>query len=177
MTTFAVQGTIIVLLILLYGLFAMSETVLVSARKGGLRERADAGDKGARIALELADSPNRFLSTVQIGISLIGVLSGAVGGVAMADPLADVLSDAVPGLAPYAGTIAFGTVVASITYLTLILGELVPKRLALNGAETVASRVARPMRSLSTLTCPAVWILGFSTDAALRLLGVRHSDT
>jgi putative hemolysin len=145
MTTFAVQCTIIVLLILLYGLFAMSETVLVSARKGGLRERADAGDKGARIALELADSPNRFLSTVQIGISLIGVLSGAV--------------------------------VASITYLTLILGELVPKRLALNGAETVASRVARPMRSLSTLTCPAVWFLGVSTDAALRLLGVRHSDT
>jgi putative hemolysin len=176
MTTFAVQGTIIVLLILLNGLFAMSETALVSARKGSLRERADAGDKGARSALELADSPNRFLSTVQIGISLIGVLSGAVGGAAMAKPLALVLSGTFPGLEPYAGTVAFGTVVASITYLTLILGELVPKRLALNGAETVASRVARAMRLLSTLTSPAVWFLGVSTDAALRLLGVRHSD-
>jgi magnesium and cobalt exporter, CNNM family len=100
----------------------------------------------------------------------------AVGGAAMAKPLALVLSGTFPGLEPYAGTIAFGTVVASITYLTLILGEPVPKRLALNGAETVASRVARPMRSLSTLTSPAVWFLGVSTDMALRLLGVRHSD-
>jgi putative hemolysin len=93
---------------------------------------------------------------VQIGISLIGVLSGAVGGAALSDPLAGVLSEIVPGLAPYAGAITFGVVVGSITYLTLILGELVPKRLALNGPETVASRVARPMRLLSTLAAPAV---------------------
>src|SRR3712207_3823218 len=175
MTTLAFQGAIVVLLILLNGLFAMSETALVSARKADLRRRADAGDNRARSALELANSPNRFLSTVQIGISLIGVLSGAVGGAAIAEPLGDALASAVPGLAPYAGGIAFGAVVGSITYLSLILGELVPKRLALNAAETVASRVAGLMRSLSTLASPAVWFLGVSTEAVLRLLRVRPS--
>jgi putative hemolysin len=175
MTTLGLQCTIVVLLILLNGLFAMSETALVSARKAGLRQRADAGDKRARSALELANSPNRFLSTVQIGISLIGVLSGAVGGATIAEPLGGALASAVPGFASYAGAIAFGGVVGSITYLSLILGELVPKRLALNGAETVASRVAGPMRSLSTLASPAVWFLGVSTDAVLRLLRVRPS--
>jgi putative hemolysin len=175
MTTLTFQSAIVVLLILLNGLFSMSETALVSSRKASLKQRADAGDNGARSALELANSPNRFLSTVRIGISLIGVLSGAVGGAAIGEPLAGVLASAVPGLAPYAGVITFGVVVRSITYLTLILGELVPKRLALNGAETVASRVAGPMRSLSTLASPAVWFLGVSTDAALRLLRVRPS--
>lgn len=176
MTTVAFQSAIILVLILLNGLFAMSETALVSARKAGLRQRADAGDRSARTALELANSPNRFLSTVQIGISLIGVLSGAVGGAAIAEPLANALSGAVPVLAPYAGAIAFGSVVGVITYLTLIAGELVPKRLALGDAETVASRIAGPMRFISTLASPAVWFLGVSTDAALRLLGVRPSE-
>ena len=111
MTTLALQSAIVVLLILLNGLFAMSETALVSSRKAGLRQRADAGDDGARSALELANSPNRFLSTVQIGISLIGVLSGAVGGAAIAEPLASTLASAVPGLAPYTGAITFGVVV------------------------------------------------------------------
>ena len=175
MTTLALQSAIVVLLILLNGLFSMSETALVSARKASLRQRADAGDDGARSALELASSPNRFLSTVQIGISLIGVLSGALGGAAIAEPLAGAFSGAVPDLAPYAGAISFGVVVGSITYLSLILGELVPKRLALNGAETVASRVAGLMRFLSTLAAPAVWFLGVSTDAVLQLLGVRPS--
>ena len=176
MTTLAFQSALVFLLILLNGLFAMSETALVSARKAGLRQRTDAGDNGARSALELANSPNRFLSTVQIGISLIGVLSGAVGGATIAEPLADALSSAVPGLAPYAGAISFGAVVGSITYLSLILGELVPKRLALNGAEKVASRVAGPMRFLSTLASLVVWFLGVSTDAVLRLLRVRPSE-
>jgi putative hemolysin len=176
MTTLAFQSAIVVLLILLNGLFAMSETALVSARKASLRQRADAGDSGALSALELASSPNRFLSTVQIGISLIGILSGAVGGATLAEPLAGALSSTAPGLAPYAGAISFGAVVGTITYLSLILGELVPKRLALNGAETVSSRVAGPMRFLSTLASPAVWFLGVSTDAVLRLLRVRLSD-
>ena len=134
MTTLVFQSATVVLLILLNGLFSMSETALVSARKAGLRQRADAGDNGARSALELANSPNRFLSTVQVGISLIGVLSGAVGGAAIAKPLAGALSGAVPGIAPYAGAISFGAVVGLITYLSLILGELVPKRLALGVA-------------------------------------------
>jgi len=164
--------SLIVVLILLNGLFAMSETALVSARSSRLRQRLEEGDGGARAALELAGSPNRFLSTVQIGISLIGVLAGAFGGATLAEPLAGVLSG-VPTLAPYAWPVAFGLVVASITYLSLVLGELVPKRLALNGPEAVASRVGRPMRFLSTLSSPAVWFLSVSTEAVLRLLGER----
>src|SRR5215211_4499921 len=160
------------MLILLNGLFAMSETALVSARSSRLRQRLEEGDGGARAALELADSPNRFLSTVQIGISLIGVLAGAFGGATIAEPLAGILRQ-VPALAPYAGPVAFGLVVASITYLSLVLGELVPKRLALNGPEAVASRVAEPMRFLSALSSPAVWFLSVSTEAVLRLLGAR----
>jgi putative hemolysin len=176
MITLALQSAIVVFLILLNGLFSMSETALVSARKAGLRQRAESGDGGAVCALELAESPNRFLSTVQIGISLIGVLSGALGGATLSRPLARVLSEIFPGLAPYAGAITFGAVVGAITYLTLILGELVPKRLALNGPEKLAARVAGPMRLLSTLASPAVWFLGVSTDAVLRLLRVRPSD-
>ena len=172
MSSVVLQIAIIVLLILLNGLFAMAETALVSSRKARLRQRAEEGNKGARTALELADSPNRFLSTVQIGISLIGVLAGAFGGATIAEPLAGALR-AVPVLAPYAGPIAFGIVVVGITYLSLILGELVPKRLALNGAEVVASRVAGPMRLLSMITSPVVWFLSFSTETVLRLLRVR----
>ena len=110
MTTLAFQSAIVVLLVLFNGLFAMSETALVSSRKAQLRQRAEAGDGGARAALELADSPTRFLSTVQIGISLIGVLAGAFGGAALAGPLAEALRG-VPLLAPYAGPLAFGAVV------------------------------------------------------------------
>jgi putative hemolysin len=175
MPTIALQITVIVLLILLNGFFAMSETALVSSRKARLRQRADEGDRGAETALKLADSPNRFLSTVQIGISLIGVLAGAFGGATLAGPLASALR-AVPVLAPYAWPIALGTVVVAITYLSLILGELVPKRLALNGAEAVASRVAGPMRLLSVITLPAVWFLSASTEAVLRLLRVRSTS-
>jgi len=172
----ALQIAVIVVLTLLNGLFAMSETALVSSRKARLRELAEAGDKGARTALELADSPTRFLSTVQIGISLIGVLAGAFGGATLAGPLAKVLRG-VPLLAPYAGPIAFGAVVVAITYLSLIIGELVPKRLALNGPETIVSRVAGPMRLLSAITAPAVWFLSTSTEGVLGLLGVRQMDT
>src|SRR5215211_7021596 len=172
MSSVVFQIAVIVLLILLNGFFARSETALVSSRKARLRQRAEEGARGARTALELAASPNRFLSTVQIGISLIGVLAGAFGGATLAEPLAGALRT-VPVLAPYAGPIAFGTVVVAITYLSLILGELVPKRLALNGAEAVASRVAGPMRLLSVITSPAVWFLSFSTETVLRLLRVR----
>ena len=171
----ALQIAVIVVLTLLNGFFAMSETALVSSRKARLRQRAEAGDRGARAALEMAASPNRFLSTVQIGISLIGVLAGAFGGAALAGPLAETLRG-VPWLAPYAGPLAFGAVVVAITYLSLIIGELVPKRLALNGAEAVAARVAGPMRLLSAITSPAVWFLSASTEGVLRLLRVRQTN-
>jgi putative hemolysin len=175
MSGVAVQIAVIVVLILLNGFFAMSETALVSARKARLRQRAEEGERGARAALELADSPNRFLSTVQIGISLIGVLAGAFGGATLAEPLAAALRS-VPALEPYAGPIAFGAVVVAITYLSLILGELVPKRLALNGAEGVASRVSGPMRFISVVTAPAVWFLSASTEAVLWFLRARSGS-
>jgi putative hemolysin len=174
MSSVAFQIAVIVLLILLNGVFAMSETALVSSRKARLRQRAEEGEKGAQTALELADSPNRFLSTVQIGISLIGILAGAFGGATLAEPLANALRT-VPALAPYAGPVAFGMVVVAITYLSLILGELVPKRLALNNAEGVASRVSGLMRLISVITSPAVWFLSASTDAVLWLLRVRST--
>jgi putative hemolysin len=165
---------VVVALTVLNGLFAMSETAMVSVRRARLRERAQGGDRGARAALELAEEPNRFLSTVQIGISLIGVLAGAFGGAALAGPLAEVLR-AVPILAPYADLVAFAVVVGAITYLSLVIGELVPKRMALGAPEAVASLVARPMRLLSALTSPVVWFLGASTDAVLRLLRISPS--
>ena len=171
MSGVVIQIAVIVLLVLLNGFFAMSETALVSSRKARLRHRAEQGKRGARAALELTDSPNRFLSTVQIGISLIGVLAGAFGGATLAEPLADALR-AVPVLAPYAEVVAFGVVVVAITYLSLIIGELVPKRLALNGPEGVAERVAAPMNLLSVITSPAVWFLSASTEAVLKLLRV-----
>ena len=172
----ALLVVVIVLLTLLNGVFSMSETALVSSRTTRLRQRALSGDAGAAAALKLAEEPTRLLSTVQIGISLIGVLSGAFGGATLAEPLAGALANAAPPLAPYAGAIALGVVVAGITYLSLIVGELVPKRLALNAPEAVVSRAARPMRILSALTAPAVWLLAASTDAALRLLGARRSE-
>src|SRR5215207_945465 len=176
MINLSFQIAIIVALTLLNGLFAMSETTMVSSRKARLRQHAEAGDHGARTALELANEPTRFLSTVQIGISLIGVLAGAFGGATLAEPLSGALSR-VPGLASYSWAVAFGIVVTGITYLSLIIGELVPKRLALNDPETVASRLARPMRFLSTLAAsPGVWLLAASTEVVLRLLGARRSD-
>jgi putative hemolysin len=169
------QIAIIVALTILNGLFAMSETALVSSRKARLGQRAEAGDSGSYVALDLAEDPTRFLSTVQIGISLIGVLAGAFGGATLAEPLANALSG-VPGLAPYSWPVAFGIVVAGITYLSLIVGELVPKRLALNDPEAVASRMAPPMRLLSTLASPGVRLLASSTEVVLRLLGARRSE-
>src|SRR5215212_3108113 len=153
MSGVALQIAVIIVLILLNGFFAMSETALVSSRKARLRQRAEEGDRRAHAALELA---------------------GAFGGATLAEPLADVLRGS-SAIAPYAGPIAFGTVVVAITYLSLILGELVPKRLALNGPEGVAARVAGPMRLISRITAPAVWFLSASTEAVLRLLRVRSA--
>ncbi|QIN79921.1 DUF21 domain-containing protein [Rubrobacter marinus] len=175
MITIALQIAVVVLLTVLNGVFAMSETALVSSRKSRLKQRAEGGDRGASTALGLSEEPTRFLSTVQIGISLIGVLAGAFGGATLAEPLAGALGT-VPLLAPYATPIAFVVVVTAITYLSLIIGELVPKRLALNDPESVASRMSRPMRFLSVLSAPAVWLLAASTEAVLRLLGARRSD-
>ena len=167
------EVTIVLLLIALNGLFAMSEFALVSARKARLQQSSEEGVPGALAALDLANSPNRFLSTVQIGITLIGVLSGAFGGATLAHKFAGVLAG-YPFLAPYSDTLAIGAVVVAITYLSL-LGELVPKRLALSDPERIASIVAGPMHALSGFASPAIRLLSASTDLLLKLGGVKSS--
>lgn len=160
------------LLILANGVLAMSEMALASSRRSRLLQRAEEGDAGARRALRLYDDPNRFLSTVQIGISLVGVLSGAVGGGLLADPLADrFVAWGVPGQVALA--LAFTLVVLLITYFFLVIGELVPKRLALAAPARVSGLVAGPMALLSRLASPAVVILSWSTEAVLRPFGVK----
>ncbi len=173
--SFLLEISVILLLILANAVFVMAELAVVSARKVRLQNRADRGDDNARAALSLAESPNRFLSTVQIGITLIGTLTGALGGAALADPLAAVLSQ-LPYIQNYASAIAVGIIVVVVSYLTLVLGELVPKRLALANPERIASAVANPMIFISKLARPIVSLLSVSTEAVLRLLRVRKSD-
>lgn len=175
MNNLLLETTIILLLILFNGLFSMSETAVVSARKARLQQMADEGSSRARAALGLANNPNRFLATVQIGITLIGILTGVFGGATITRELAAALST-FPALAPYSSTIAGLVVVTLLTYFTLIIGELVPKRLALNNGERIASTVAGPMTLLSKITWPIVRLLGISTDFVLRLLRVKPSS-
>ena len=172
MSGIATEVLIILLLLVLNGVFAMSEIAVVTARKIRLEHRAEAGDKGARAALDLAREPTQFLSTVQVGITLIGVLAGAFGGASIAEQLADRFR-ASTALAPYADALGLGIVVGAITYLSLIIGELVPKRIALAAPERIASVIARPMRVVSRVVAPLVKVLTGSTNLMLRLLGVR----
>jgi putative hemolysin len=170
--TIGLEVGIILLLLLTNALFAMAEIALVSARKGRLRYLADAGDKRAGAALDLAESPNRFLATVQVGITLVGILAGAFGGATLAERIAEWLR-AIPLLAPYARAVGFAIVVVGITYLWLVIGELAPKRLALGNPEEIAMRVARWMNKLSSVAYPAVSFLGWSTDALLRMFRIK----
>jgi putative hemolysin len=167
-----VQIGAILLLILVNGLFAMAEIAVVSARKVRLQRLAESGNKAARRALDLAETPNRFLSTIQIGITLIGILTGALGGAQLADQLAPVLAR-VAFLRPAAPAIALALVVLAITYLSLVLGELVPKRLGMNNPEAIAMRLSAVMRGLATLGAPLVSFLSWSTEGVLRLLGMK----
>ena len=171
---FALEVFLILLLVLANGVFAMSEIALVSARKPRLRQRAQQGNRRAAAALRLAEDPDRFLSTIQIGITFVGVFTGAFGGATIAGEIDRALEE-IPGLAPYSEVIGVGAVVLGIGYLSLVLGELVPKRVALNNPERVASAVAPMMGLLSRAAAPAVALLGLSTRAVLRLLRVRAS--
>jgi putative hemolysin len=166
-------GTILAL-ILLNGFFAGSELALVSARKARLKVRADAGHAGARTALRLLEDPTRLLSSLQIGITLVGILTGVYSGAVFAEDLAHVL-ERVPSLQPYAQEVAFGVVVVAITYLSLILGELVPKRIALVHAERIAELVSRPMLWVAWMAAPLVWVLRTSTEAFTRLIPVKSA--
>lgn len=165
----------ILVLILLNGVFAMSETALVSARKLRLEQLAEDGNERAGVALELANDPNRFLSTVQFGISLIGTLAGVFGGATIAEEFMLKLNE-VAWLQPYSESLALGLVVLAITYLSLILGELVPKRLALYYPERIAAGMANSMQRLARLASPFVRLLSFSTEAVLRLFRVKPPE-
>ncbi|MBR0651552.1 HlyC/CorC family transporter [Roseomonas terrae] len=166
----ALEIGVIILLVLLNGAFAMSELAIVSSRRSRLASLQRRGSPGADAALALADDPQRFLPTVQVGITLVGIFAGAFGGARLSGTLAEAMS-AVPLIAPYASEIAFTLVVIVITYLSLILGELVPKQVALRNPERVAVIVARPMTALSRFSSPVVWVLSRSSAAVLRLLG------
>ena len=143
-SSIAIEIVVILALILLNGVLALSEIAVISARRVRMQTRANQGDLGARAALDLSEHPTGFLSTVQVGITRVGVLAGAFGGATIAEPLADWLNQ-VTWLTPYSEGVAVVIVVLTITYLSLIFGELVPKRLALNDPEKVAAAVARPM--------------------------------
>jgi len=161
---------VIFVLILVNGFFAMSEIALVSARKVRLEQRADEGDRGAGAALALTQSTNRFLSSVQIGITLVSMFTGALGGATLADQLATVLVK-ITWLAPYAAALSLLVVVLLTTYFSLVLGELIPKRIGLNNPEKIASRVAGTMTFISKISAPIIHLLTASTDFGLRLLG------
>ncbi len=166
---------LIFVLILINGVFAMSEIAVVSSRKSRLQKLADDGSLGAESALSLHQEPSSFLSTIQVGITLVGILSGAIGEAAVADPLAVWLSG-IPLLAPYAKAVALTVTVIGLTYFSVVVGELVPKRLALLAPESIAALIARPMIVLAGITHPLVVILSSSCTAILKLLGARAKE-
>lgn len=174
MNSATLELTVIFLLLVANGLFAMTEIAIVSSRKGLLQSMADNGHTGAARALALSESPNRFLSTVQIGITLIGIVAGALGSGTIATRLAEIIA-LVPGLAGHARPMSLVVVISLITYLSLVIGELVPKRLAMRFPETIASAMSAPMSALSSLTSPAVNLLSWSTGGLLGLFGFRET--
>jgi putative hemolysin len=170
----ALETFLVFTLILANGLFAMSEMAVVAARKSRLQERAERGSSSARMALQLANSPNDFLSTVQIGITVVGTLASAVGGATIAERMAGRL-DQYAFITPHGETVALAIVVVLISYVSLIVGELVPKRLALRSPERVSIMVAPVMRSIAYISGPAVRFLSMSTELVLRLIPTRHA--
>jgi putative hemolysin len=174
MNTAFLEISLIILLLFANGVFAMTEIAIVSSRKGLLQSMADKGSKGAARALALSENPNRFLSTVQIGITLVGIVAGALGSGTVATRLAGFL-EVVPMIAEYAKPVALAIVIGILTYLSLVVGELVPKRLAMKFPETIASGMSAPMATLSSMASPVVSLLSWSTGTLLKLFGVRET--
>jgi len=165
----------ILVLLVANGLFAMTEIAVVSSRRGKLKSMAKEGRKGAARALKLSENPSRFLSTVQIGITLVGLVMGAFAGASIARKVAPWL-EPVPLIGAYAETLAMGVVIVFLTYASLVIGELVPKRLAMTRPEAIAIGMSRVMAWLSTIAGPAVWFLSWSTDRLLALLGMSGNE-
>ena len=165
---------IILILILINGIFSMSEIALVSARKNRLNFSAQKGNRGAKIALELQSAPSKLLSTVQIGITLIGLLTGIYSGEKItSDMEARILQ--IPFLAEYAGTLSIAVVLIIITFFSLVLGELVPKRIGLTYPEAIATSMALPMKIIATITAPFIWLLTVTTDLILKIFQIKKS--
>src|SRR5208282_2773299 len=167
-----IEIIIVLLLIVLNGFFAMSELAVVNSRRGRLEQLAEQGQSGARAALALADDPKSFLARVQIGVTFTAIVAGTFSGATLAKRLQDFLL-AYPVVGPYAQPIAIGIVVVAVTYLTLVVGELVPKHVALKDPEAIASRVARPLALLTKAAAPLVTFLSGTTDFIVRLMGLR----
>jgi putative hemolysin len=163
---------IILFLIILNGVFSMSEIALISARKNRLETAAKKGNANAKAALELANSPNEFLSTVQIGITLIGILTGIYSGDKITTDVQNFVAS-FEVFIPYANSIAVGIVVVTLTFFSLVLGELLPKRIGLNYPESIAKAVAVPMKIISKVTMPFIWLLTTSTDFLLKILQIK----
>src|SRR5688572_22668349 len=164
----------ILVLILVNGVLAMSEAALVASRKARLQQKAGEGDRPSSLALKLLEDPNIFLSTTQIGITLIGVLAGAVGGATISEALATWLQQ-IPYLAEYSESIALGIVVLSITVLSIWIGELVPKRLGIHSPERIARIVAGPMLIISIVFYPFIRLMSGATNFVLRVIGIKAS--
>ena len=172
----AISIAVVLLLVVLNGLFAMTELAVVTSRKSKLQSRAERGDRGARAALKLSEDPTHFLSAVQVGITLIGILAGAFGQAAIAGDLNRILEAAFPALDAYTEFFSTFVVVIGITYVSLIVGELVPKRLALIFPESIAARMAAPISTVAIILHPFVALLTASTSGILRIMGVKDRD-
>jgi putative hemolysin len=173
MSEIGIEIVLLAILLLFNGLFSMSEIAIVSARRVRLAKMAESGNSGAKTAIELAENPDRFLSTVQIGITLVGILSGAFGGATISKTLAAWLNQ-FPALAGYSEAISFFLVVLVITYFSLIIGELLPKSIGLKYPELISVNFAKPMQFVSRLTSPVVWLLSASTTALLKILQIKQ---
>lgn len=169
---FYIEILIIFILVILNGIFALSEIAVITSRRIKLQKMSEEGNKNADVAIELADSPNQFLSTIQVGITMIGILAGAFGGATLAQGIAE-YAENIPFLSQYSEAVGFIVVVLIITYLSLIIGELVPKRIALNNPEKIAVKIARPMKAISAIAKPLVLFLSYSMDAVLKILQIK----
>lgn len=173
MSSVIIDILVLVMLFFVNAFFALSEIAIVSSRKARLQHLINRGNKRAKLALEMANDPTMFLSSVQIGITMVGVLAGAFGGATLSTHLAGALAH-IPWLTNYRGPLSFILVVAVITYFSLIIGELVPKRLALNNPERFAVRIATPMRGITRIFAPLVTFLSASSDLVISFFGLRH---
>ena len=172
MIIIALEILIVFVLFAANGIFAMSEMAMVSSRRSRLQEMAATGVKGAATALRLVDAPNQFLPAVQIGITLVGLLAGAFSGATLAENFGEALRS-LPGFAPYADAVSFAVVVMALTFLSLVIGELAPKRIALAAPEKIACRLAGPVHRLSRVALPLIHVLSAATSLLLRLVGFK----